>query len=582
MKNINKQTHMSFFRSSLMAFKGLLLISLIGLFLYSCNEDTFLDEEPLDFLSPTNSFVTINDFESAVFGLYANYRTNFWGQGGASASPRIMFSGTDLVMNDKDLGSSPPDWSALLRPTENRVSQVWVASYEIIFDANVIISRADQESSTLTSEQKNLIKGEASFFRGLAYRMLANMYGGVPVVLEEIDSPRRDFTRASREAVYEQAASDLSFAVQNLNAISATADHRVSKEAANHLLTEVLISLGNYSEAVQAASAVINNSDMGLMTERFGTRMNDPNFDGDVYWDLFRRGNQNRSTGNKEAIWVLQFEHLTEGGGDNELLLERFSIPRLWRANVKNNDGKNQFLVGNGPNTNYYGRGSGFQRPTPFFLNEIWSRSGDGDIRNSEHNIVRDFIINNPKSEFDGLMALADNTNLQLRNYADTARNFYPALAKNSTPGNHPQDLFASNQSIPGSLTSSGRQTFRDHYSMRLAETYLLRAEAYLGVGDVAAAAADINVVRRRSSAPEVMPGEVDIDYILDERLRELYYEEFRRLTLMRLGKLVERTRKYNPVFVGHSIQDHHDLWPVPFGEIEKNGEADLTQNPGY
>lgn len=229
-----------------------------------------------------------------------------------------------------------------------------------------------------------------------------------------------------------------------------------------------MISLGQYAGAVQAASAVINHPDIGLMTERFGSRVDDPDFGGDVYWDLFRQGNQNRSSGNKEALWVLQFEHLVEGGGDGQLLLERFSIPRLWRANVKNADGKNQFLVGNGPNTNYYGRGSGFQRPSPFFLHELWSRSGDGDIRNSEFNIVRDFRINNPNSDFDGLMALADRTGIQLNTYADTARNFYPALAKNSTPGRHPQDLFASNQSIPGALTSAGRQTLFMAYLVAL------------------------------------------------------------------------------------------------------------------
>lgn len=215
--------------------KSFALLLILSLTSSGCNENTFLNEEPLDFFSPSNSFVTIDHFESAIANLYANYRSNFWGRGGVSQAPRLMFYGTDLVMNDKDLGTSPPDWSALLRPTESRVSHVWVSSYEIIFDANVIIERADSEISQLTEEEKTLVKGEASFFRGLTYRILANLYGGVPLVLEEITSPRRDFTRSSRAATYEQAASDLRFAAQNLMDISATPDHRVSKEAANHL-----------------------------------------------------------------------------------------------------------------------------------------------------------------------------------------------------------------------------------------------------------------------------------------------------------------------------------------------------------
>ena len=76
-----------------------------------------------------------------------------------------------------------------------------------------------------------------------------------------------------------------------------------------------------------------------------------------------------------------------------------------------------------------------------------------------------------------------------------------------------------------------------DQYVFRLAETYLLRAEAYLGNGDQVNAAADINMVRTRANAPEIDPSMVNIDYILDERIRELYYEELRLLTLTRLGK---------------------------------------------
>ena len=58
--------------------------------------------------------------------------------------------------------------------------------------------------------------------------------------------------------------------------------------------------------------------------------------------------------------------------------------------------------------------------------------------------------------------------------------------------------------------------------------------------GDLAAAAADINVVRTRANATPVVAGDVNMDLILDERARELYMEEFRLSTLMRTGKLIE------------------------------------------
>lgn len=75
-----------------------------------------------------------------------------------------------------------------------------------------------------------------------------------------------------------------------------------------------------------------------------------------------------------------------------------------------------------------------------------------------------------------------------------------------------------------------------DWYVIRLAETYLLLAEAYLNKGDKASAADAINVVRARAKAPLCTAADVTIDYILDERARELYGEEHRAVTLSRLS----------------------------------------------
>jgi hypothetical protein len=115
----------------------------------------------------------------------------------------------------------------------------------------------------------------------------------------------------------------------------------------------------------------------------------------------------------------------------------------------------------------------------------------------------------------------------------------------------------------------------------RLAETYLLRAEAYLNKGDKSSATADINIIRARANASLIDESKMDIDFILDERLRELYYEEFRMVTLTRMGKLVDRARRYNPK-TGPTIEDYHNLWPIPYSEIERNINAKIEQNPGY
>jgi hypothetical protein len=151
--------------------------------------------------------------------------------------------------------------------------------------------------------------------------------------------------------------------------------------------------------------------------------------------------------------------------------------------------------------------------------------------------------------------------------------------------GQFPRELYLPDQTIPGALYTTGdtRSSWHSRYVYRLAETYLLRAEAYLGKGDKGMAAADINVVRNRAKAPVIAAANVDIDYILDERLRELYFEDFYVTTTNRLGKTVERASRLNPYPGGPIMyQPHNNLWPIPFSEIEKNTGAVLEQNPGY
>ncbi|CAN5382442.1 hypothetical protein BH20BAC1_BH20BAC1_04250 [soil metagenome] len=142
-------------------------------------------------------------------------------------------------------------------------------------------------------------------------------------------------------------------------------------------------------------------------------------------------------------------------------------------------------------------------------------------------------------------------------------------MKKASSPEGHPQGFDA------------GGHLYTDIYAIRLAETYLLRAEAYLDKRDKVAAAADINVLRDRAHATPVSPADVDIDYILDERARELVVEEPRRLTLSRIGLLYDRVKKYNPVSAP-TIQPFNNLLPIPQNTIDVNSGATFSQNPGY
>lgn len=551
---------------------------------WSCDEFAFLEEIPLDFYSPENAFVTYADFDAAVLNLHSDYRSLFM-----ENDEGLFWSLTELAYPNQSRWDNVQ--SVLLSTnTSDMYSLFWVPSYRMIYNANAIMERAEL-SDELTPAQRNKIRAEAAFFRALSHKMLANIYGGVPLVLEETKEPKRDYVRSTREQVYEQCIEDLEFAAANLPNITEVDVSRVNRLAAKHLLAELYISVGKWNEAIAAASEVIDNPATGLMTNRFGNKIarpellgfnDDPNFDGgDVYWDLFFKGNQSRSVGNTEALWIMPFAYNVPGGGDGGYGV-RAQIPRLWQLKVENNNGKLVQIIPH-PNENYGGRGGGFVRPGWYFEHELWEKSGPGDIRNAPHNIIRDWIVKNPASDHVGKWLIKDNLTFPQKSLTDTMRDYYPTIAKGATFGDFPDELLIDDQTVPGSMdhTEPCKKNWKDQYVIRLAETYLLRAEAYLGKGEKGLAAADINAVRGRANAEPVSEGDLDIDYILDERMRELHFEVPHLMTVQRLGKTVERARKYHPL-LGPTFLDHHNLWPIPYNEIEKNTGATLEQNPGY
>lgn len=552
-------------------YKYLFILFIFGLTFAACNEDSFLEEKPLDFFSPSNSFITFANFEGAVFDLYAQLRDLRFN---ASDNSRAHLYGTDLMFDSRESTTNNRfgSYTVTLNPTSGMPSWHWTRLYKIVTSANTIIDRLPD--GELTNEQQSLIEAEARLFRAIGYRYLVYLYGGVPLLLNEVTTPATDFVRADPDAILAQIIEDASIAASTLPGVSEVTDGRASNLVAQHLLAETYISQGNWDQAIAAASVVINDPNTALMTERFGSRASEP---GDVYFDLFRVGNQNRSSGNTESIWVAQMETDVPGGflsstsniGNS---LERIHAPASWTLQDPDSQ---PAVLGWRSDLNTGGRGVSFMQPTDFFENTLWASDFDNDMRNSSFNYIRDFIYDNPASAwFDSSAVKYPGPNLLANGWR-----WYPWLSKVTTPGQHPDALYADPEL--GLLTSGGGSTYTDAYYLRLPETYLLRAEAYLGKGELELAAADINVIRNRANATPVTPGEVTIDYILDERARELSLEEDRRITLVRVGKLVERVRLYNH-HNGDEIQDYHALWPIPAKEIEANINGDLRQNTGY
>ncbi len=543
----------------------------------SCKK-TFLDEKPLSFLSTTNAFITANDFNASINNLYRNVRDEFYAR--SDWQPMQYLYRTDLVI-EVTVGSNP-QLATEFGPNGTLPNNHWAQIWKIVAEANTIISRIP--SSSLSATDKVAFEAKGRFFRAFGYRTLAYLWGGVPLITEEIVSEKADFTRATKQEILNQVIEDLKFAAANLPGITAVKDGEISNLVAQHLLAEVYLAAGQNQNAVDAATVVINDPATDLMMSRFGSRSAvNP---GDVYWDLFQAKNQNRkSANNREGLWVIQFETDVPGGGAvstamaGSFQMERVHVPlfRDFRVN-----GVAQFRW---PVSDYTGgRGVGFMQPSRYFADTVWASDFNNDIRNANHNFIRVIPVTNPASPLYGQTVSTQNPPPG-SGVTYPSRVFYPYQAKATTIADHPAGLYvnpgSSDPTLKYELKASAGGTYADQYMFRLAETYLLRAEAYVGLGNTASAAADINVVRGRANASIITPAQATIDYILDERMRELGVEEKRMLTLMRLGKLYDRVKKHNS-FYGVNMQPHFNLWAIPFGEIERNTGAVLAQNPGY
>ena len=131
-------------------------------------------------------------------------------------------------------------------------------------------------------------------------------------------------------------------------------------------------------------------------------------------------------------------------------------------------------------------------------------------------------------------------------------------------------------------------QSARDAFVMRLAEMYMIAAESEFKIGKLDSAAYYLNIVRTRAALPgrvanmQVLPTQVTLDFILDERAREFAGEQLRWFDLKRTGKLVERVKAMNPDATSF-IQPFHAVRPIPQTQIDAvTNKDEFKQNPGY
>jgi SusD family. len=561
-------------------YKIIFFILIVTATTVSCKKN-FLDEDP--YSSYRTGATDAQTIEAQVIGLHRTF-AELWGWSDRQGFLSCWQIGTDITSAGATEGVENPFYQYANLNSENAgVSYLWQKCYDFINHANVIIAAVGENNVKASAEAK--------FFRAYAYNMLVTLWGDVPLVKEPVASPVFNYTRQPVADVDKLIDEDLTYAIANLPDLGQTAEKsRINKDIARQLAAEAYLRIGirdnsYFAKAEKAATDIISNSSYKLIEARYGKYLNEG---GDYYRDMFRFGNQRRSQGNTEAIWTFEMEYNRDVNGGT---INNPQHRRVWQPAYHKWDGMvNADSLG--------GRGNGRMRLSNFMKYKVWNGL-DGDIRNSNFNIRRTTNYNRPGfSATIGVTAAGyrvSSTDPSAVNVitiktgdkvvpfiTDSLEVWFPYPTK--WGGYDPTDDF-------------GFAIVKDWPIMRLGETYLLRAEARLRQNNPGGAADDINVLRNRAfktarvinnnpNLGKVSASDMTVDFILDERARELIAEENRRMTLARMGKLKDRialngdTSPAAKVTTG--FQDFNSLLPIPLSEIQLNKEAELKQNPGY
>ena len=589
----------------------------------SCNDEAFLEEKVYSTALTDLWYGSAEGIKQGIAGCHTHVR-RYWYWGEENQDQICIWLaglGTDIAYHGEAPNSNRflCNYTTYLLPSggaggQSTVDYHWRYAFELVQKANYVIQGCENLDANKWTKagQKEAYIAEAKFFRAWAYRHLTSFFGKVPVIDYTIASIKTDFEREPLEKAYALMEADLKAGTVDLPKRGEESyAGGITQGAAWQLLCEVYLAQKKYNDAVAAASHVINDYGYKLVTERFGGK-NSVWGTGDVFWDLHADGNQ-FNTANTEAIWVIPFanlslsnnysnhragrcwgnayfrlNHVPDAPFDAEGKLPAGQVIGDWAAfRGESRSGGNAYPGGYTGYSDTLGRGVAWVHPTVLTSFLIWDGNWDNDYRNAKHMWLRDFYYDNPRSAFHGKkinMAEDYKAFYVDRPYnkrdlmLDTCQYIFPFHLKKFDPCNV----------VTNSGTSGNGDSFKDIYGMRLAETYLSRAEAYIGAGQYQLAVDDINVVRARSNAKLITVAEVGeanlLDYLLDERIRELYGEECRHFVLRRTGKYYERVVKYNnnPANPTLHIQPHHVLWPIPQSEIDINIGNAWEQNPGY
>jgi tetratricopeptide (TPR) repeat protein len=271
--------------------KNTLTLVFVLLLTFSCSEE-FIELAPLSEVSAGSFYNNESDIEQAVIAAYASlqssnmYKENFlYFMEGRSDNSYFE----DITQTEKS------DFDFFRETASNsRLNDTWNTCYIGIQRCNIVLNRID--GIAMDENLKSVRKGEVKFIRALIYFNMVRMWGGVPVVLQEVDDPFGSYgdIRQPVSEVYAAIIDDLQSAISSLPDNQGQLG-RVTKGAALTLLGKVYMTLGQWNDAVTTLNQVLALGYQIL-----------PN-----YADVFDAENEN----NQELIFSIQFASGFDGEG---------------------------------------------------------------------------------------------------------------------------------------------------------------------------------------------------------------------------------------------------------------------------
>lgn len=593
-----------------------ILIILLLIITWGCNEQSFLKENPRDEIYAENLLVNYTGFQSMVTALQGLMRNEYRradanGVGSIPVTQHAVFAaGADNAWAN----NASQELKFFYKPSEIKKTDLEVFEgtflwlYKIINTANMIISRAenpfvDWEGTTDAQNQanKDATVARAKFFRGWAYRHLTYSYGAVPLSTEEINglNYRTDWERNPVAEIRELMEQDLTFAMDNLP-LRETNNNVVSGAMARHYLGELYLAMGKPDEAITVMKPLVEGNEYTLMITPFGK---DPASPDCPFIDVFKT--PTFKDGNKEVLYyfVNAEPTVSSSGAPSDVYIKSSWKNYYVNDGVIKNSNRNAAELTSGALThpqvfwlNNGGKGAGrvavslgsirlynykemgtqdMRINEPAFVWKIFEKDASG-------NIVE--FLHNGSTPIDTVLtsAMLDDNRTTIQNYK------WPSTRK----WDYVQQIATS-----GEVDA----TYADVVYLRLSDTYLLYAEAQFKKNNLDEAIKWINEVRTRAGVVEITAADLTeggLDFILDERSRELLAEEERRHTLMRVSQenggderdvnnyFKRRTRQYNEVTGrdarGMNTYDVPVLFPLPQMFIDSNTGRVLENNPGY